>query len=161
MKYLLFAFVILLASCKTTSYFVVRHAEKAPASSMVKDVPLSEAGKERAIALKERLINENIRYIFSTNYDRTKSTAMPLSEATGIAVEIYNPDDSGFVKSVKLLKGGNVLILGHSNTVDDIVNELCGRTCVTADLTDSDYGDLFIVRKKGKTFFFDRQHFGK
>ncbi len=161
MRYLLFALLVLFASCKTTSYFVVRHAEKAPATSMVTDVPLSEAGKERAMALKERLINEHVRYIYSTNYDRTRSTAMPLSDATGIPVEIYNPDDTGFVTNIKMLRGGNVLIVGHSNTVDNIVNELCGRTCVTADLTDIDYGDLFIVKKKGKRCSFERQHFGK
>jgi hypothetical protein len=53
-----------------------------------------------------------------------------------------------------------MLIVGHSNTVDDIVNQLIGRTIIQGDLPETQYGDLFIVKKKGKKFIFKQQHFG-
>ena len=160
-KLALFIAVIFLCSCRTTTYFVVRHAEKETANTMVNDVPLSEAGKQRALALKDLLKNEKIKHIYSTNYIRTKSTAAPLSEATGVAEEIYDPRDTNFVTALKIKQDGNVLIVGHSNTVDDIVNKLTGTTAVAGDLADSEYGDLFIVKKRGNKYFFQRKHFGE
>ena len=43
-----------------------------------------------------------------------------------------------------------MLIVGHSNTVDDVVNKLCGEIKVPADLPDSEYDNLYLVIKKGK-----------
>jgi len=156
---------LVLVSCKTTSYYIVRHAEKEtstamPASTMTTDVPLSEAGKQRAQALKELLVKENIKYVFSTNYIRTKSTAQPLVDIIKVPIETYDPKDPQFVSKLKALNG-NALIVGHSNTVDDLVNELTGNKEIPADLQDSEYGDLFVVKKKGKRITFERRHFGQ
>jgi hypothetical protein len=45
--------------------------------------------------------------------------------------------------------------------VDDIVNNLVGQTKISGDLPDSQYGDLFVVERKGKKYSFDKKHFGK
>lgn len=154
---------ILLVSCKTTTYFVVRHAEKAEAT-MSGDVPLSEAGKLRAEALKETLKKKGVGTIYSTNYLRTKSTAQPLADAVGTTIQTYDPGDSTFIPRIKKLgkkdNEGNVLIIGHSNTVDDIVNRLVGERIVEGDLPDSQYGDLYVVKQKGKKFSLQHKHFG-
>lgn len=147
-------------SCSST-YYIVRHAEKeAPANVMTSDVPLSAAGKERAEALREALVGKNIRQIYSTNYVRTRGTAQPLSAATGVAIETYNPGDSSFMVRLKGVRKGNTLVVGHSNTVDDLVNGLTGRKLLQ-DLPDTQYGDLFVVRKRGKNYQFEVKHFGK
>ncbi|HWI90583.1 MAG TPA: phosphoglycerate mutase family protein [Flavisolibacter sp.] len=164
-KSILFIAALFLISCKATIYYVVRHAEKATATtmantSMTSDVPLSEAGKQRAEALKTMLQKENVRHIFSTNYIRTKTTAQPLAEAINVPVEIYDPKDSAFMTKLKSLNG-NILIVGHSNTVDDLVNELSGKKEISGDLPDSEYGDLFIVKKKGSKVSFEKKHFGQ
>ena len=66
---------LLLTACGHT-YYVVRHAEKATQeANMSSDVPLSEAGQQRAVALKEALDNKKIAYVFSTNTIRTTTTA--------------------------------------------------------------------------------------
>lgn len=127
---------------------------------MTSDVPLSEIGKQRAEALKNSLQGQGIKYIFSTNYIRTKSTAQPLADAINIPVEIYDPKDSGFINKLKSLPG-NALIVGHSNTVDDLVNELAGKKEINGDLPDSEYGDLFIVKRKGNKLTFEKKHFGQ
>jgi broad specificity phosphatase PhoE len=160
----IFIAVLFLLSCKTTTYYIVRHAEKETSTTMLNttmtsDVPLSDAGKQRAVALKELLQKENIKHIYSTNFIRTKSTAQPLADVIHVPIEIYDPKDSSFVSKLKSLDG-NVLIVGHSNTIDDLVNELSGKKEINGDLPDSEYGDLFVVKKKGNKITFEKKHFG-
>jgi 2,3-bisphosphoglycerate-dependent phosphoglycerate mutase len=123
-------------------------------------VPLSESGTKRAEALAEMLKNERIKNIFSTDYIRTKSTAKPLADAINVPIQVYDPKDPQIISRLKSLKG-NALIVGHSNTVDDLVNGLMGRKEINGDLPDSAYGDLFLVKMKGRKMFFEKQHFGK
>ena len=151
---------IFLLSCKSTTFFIVRHAEKEAATTMTSDVPLSEAGKQRAIALKDLLQNEKIRHIYSTNYIRTKATAQPLAETLGLTIQTYDPRDTSFMSKVRNVSNSNVLIVGHSNTVDDLVNKMTGETHVPGDLPDSQYGDLYVIKKKGGKYMFERRHFG-
>lgn len=161
-KSIFFIAALFLLSCKTTTYYIVRHAEKAASSNttMSNDVPLSDQGKQRAEALKEILQKENIKHIFSTNYIRTKSTAQPLADAIHVAIEIYDPKDTTFISRLKSLSG-NILVVGHSNTVDDLVNGISGKKEIAGDLPDSEYGDLFIVKKKGNKISFEKKHFGQ
>ena len=161
--FLLFSAVSLaLLSCSHTVY-VVRHAEKISSTDsagkmMANDPPLSEAGKVRALVLKDELKNKHIRHIYSTSTIRTRTTAEPLSQATKIKVELYSNVDS-LVNVVQSMKG-NVLIVGHSNTVDDIVNKLCKQTKIAADLGDKEYDNLFVVRISGKKRTFSRHKYG-
>jgi broad specificity phosphatase PhoE len=152
--------IVLFVSCSTTNYYIVRHAEKeTQKSNMSSDVPLSSTGKERAEALKNVLQNQKIKNIFSTNTIRTKTTAKPTSDATGVDIDPYDPRDTGFVARLKTIQTGNSLIVGHSNTVDDIVNKLTGQNLLQ-DLPDSQYGDLFIVKKKRNKYSFSKARFG-
>ena len=148
---LLLSACIWLTACSHT-YYVVRHAEKAaPGAQMSSDVPLSEAGNARAIALRERLKDKSIKSIYSTNTIRTRSTAEPLSKELNVPIQLYGPlPDSGFYSKIKSQRH-NTLIVGHSNTVDDIVNGLTGKKTISADLNESVYDRLFVVRTK--TFF--------
>ena len=151
-------------SCATTTnWYIVRHAEKEAGTTMTtttvktSDVPLSEQGAKRAEELKNQLQNKKIKYIYSTNTIRTISTAEPLSKAIGVPVQTYSTVDSSFMQTLKNTKG-NVLVVGHSNTVDDIVNSLLGKK-VLNDLHDTQYGDLFIVKKKGKSLDYEARRF--
>ena len=149
-------------SCSRTVY-VVRHAEKVTSSDsigkmMANDPPLSEAGKVRALVLKNELADKHIGHIYSTNTIRTRSTAEPLSQAIKINVELYGNIDS-LISAIRSGKG-NVLVVGHSNTVDDIVNRLCGQVKIASDLKDGEYDNLFIVKIKGRKIIFDKRKYG-
>src|SRR5438309_8528340 len=127
MNKLICSFLLLvLVSCRSTTYYIVRHAEKETTNTMTSDVPLSSAGRERAEALKNELKNKNIRYIFSTNYNRTLSTAEPLRSELGLTIQLYDIKDTldRFIDMLRKINGGNVLIIGHSNTVNKIANKL-------------------------------------
>jgi 2,3-bisphosphoglycerate-dependent phosphoglycerate mutase len=153
--------LVLFTSCKTTTYFIVRHAEKEAASGtmMSSDVPLSAAGKARAETLPAAIGSKADR-IFSTNFLRTRSTAQPLATRTGKSIELYDPRDTSFMQRLKSLSEKNILIVGHSNTVDDLVNGLLSRKELS-DLPETQYGDLFIIKKKNGTYSFSRSRFGE
>ena len=152
---------LVLASCSTVNYYIVRHAEKAtPGAGMSSDVPLSPAGEQRAIALKESLATKKIGQIFSTNTIRTRSTVKPAADFWGLTISIYGPvPDSAFISQLRSSKK-NTLITGHSNTVDDIVNKLCGSVQITGDLRDTEYDNLFVVTKKRGKYIFSRKKYG-
>jgi len=167
-RIILYLGLIIFSSCGSVKYYIVRHAEKETASpgttmSTPNDPPLSAAGRARAIELREALKGKGIVYIFSTNTIRTISTAQPLNELRGATkIEIYNTRDSldQFIQKLKEIKKGNSLIIGHSNTVDDIVNKLCGEIKIPKDLPDSEYDNLYIVTKKGKRMKFENKTYG-
>lgn len=168
MKILLLCISVFLFSCSNTIY-IVRHAEKAPVEAgasqmMASDPPLSEAGKVRAIALRDKLKGDNIRYIYSTNTKRTIATAQPLNELRGnTRIEIYSSkkdSTDAFIERLKAIRKGNVLVVGHSNTIDDLANKLCGTTVVPGDLDDSAYDNLYIIKRKGKSYKFSNEKYG-
>lgn len=162
-KCFLFFFAFYLLICTTScSYkvYVVRHAEKstAPANNPL----LSDVGSERAIELKESLKQKHIKKIYSTNTTRTLSTAAPLGQVMNVKTEIYpSTPDSVFMKTLKS-NATNQLVVGHSNTVDDIVNMLAGRKVIAADLSDAEYDNLYVLTLpksgRGKVRFTNKKY---
>jgi broad specificity phosphatase PhoE len=152
----LFAIIILLicVSCGHTIY-VVRHAEKETAPPNTNgDVALTAKGKERAEEIKKILEKKKIAAVYSTNTIRTKSTAQPTADYFGLPIQIYGPrPDSAFIKMVRTSKK-NTLIVAHSNTIDDVVNGLCGEKKVAGDLPDDEFNKLYILKVKGKKIHF-------
>lgn len=168
MRLILFGAALLFASC-SNSIYVVRHAEKETGIDPVTmktfgDPPLSLAGQERALKLKEILGSKNIKHIYSTNTLRTISTAKPLKELQlNMPIIIYSnkPDSFAlFIQEIKGIKKGDVLVVGHSNTVDDIVNKICGQTVVPGDLKDYEYDNLFVLKRKGNSYKFKNEKYG-
>ncbi|MEI9810434.1 MAG: histidine phosphatase family protein [Bacteroidota bacterium] len=104
---------------------------------------------------------KKIAYVYSTNTIRTKSTAQPTADYFSLSIETYNPrPDSAFISLLKTKKK-NTLVVGHSNTIDDIVNKLCGETKVAGDLPETEFDNLFIVKKKGNKMIFRQKKYGK
>jgi len=169
MRFLLLVISVSLFSCSTTIY-VVRHAEKETGIDPTTmktfgDPPLTFQGQQRALALKQLLSGKNIKHIYSTNTLRTTSTAKPLKELfLKVPLLIYSskPDSmNAFVEKLKAIKKGNILVVGHSNTVDDIANKIAGKTVVAGDLKDSEYDNLFILKLKGSSYNFKQDKYGR
>lgn len=153
-RFICFAALLFFVSCKTTTYYVARHGEKegGGAMTMSADPPLSAEGQKQAIDLKNLLTNKNIKAVYSTNYARTMATAEPTRLLYGVTLKTYDPrKNDQLIQELKNISDGNVLVVGHSNTVDDIVNGLMGIS-EFSDLPDTEYGSLFIVKKKGNKF---------
>ena len=167
MRYLIYGLLIFFASCSTQRYYVVRHAEKEvvtkdSAMFSASNPPLSNAGQVRAFVLRDELKKKHIGTIYSTNFHRTMNTAKPLSMEIEVPIQVYSPSKDSldvFIARVKAINKKSVLVVGHSNTIDDIVNKLTGEKNVPGDLNESIYDNLYIItRKKGKFEFSQRKY---
>lgn len=128
------------------------------------DPPLSPEGEERALQLKQVLGSRDIRHIYSTNTLRTLSTARPLKETyLGMPIQLYSskPDSlAAFLAMIRQVRKGNILIVGHSNTIDDIANQLAGQTVVPGDLKDNEYDNLYRLKRKKGGYRFENLKYG-
>jgi broad specificity phosphatase PhoE len=136
----LFLFVCLLPAC-TTQYYLVRHAEKQDNSS---NALLSAAGLARANILRDSLLNKGIDIVFASTFSRTQQTAQPLATAMGLPLNLYRPDTTaGLIAKLKNMSGRNVLVVGHSNNIPEIVQALSGES---VSIAENDFDNLFIVK---------------
>jgi len=135
---------------KTIKIWVVRHAEKDVSDPKDKDPDLSPQGKERAEALAKYLKGEKIDSIFSTNYKRTRLTGYPTADKIGLSIYTYDPSAQKELAKglIKNAEGKKILIIGHSNTVQEILVAF-GATKPVKDLTDDDYDYIFTLTIKG------------
>jgi len=132
-----------------STVFLVRHAERADASPGTKptagsDPDLSEAGHARAASLALALKDAGITAIYVTKYKRTHQTAAPLAKASGVTPTIIKGDDAATLVAALKTAKGNVLVVGHSNTVPAVVKELGVSTPIT--IGDDEFDNLFVVR---------------
>jgi broad specificity phosphatase PhoE len=124
--------------------YVVRHAEKVVSADAPKDPPLTAQGAQRAAALAREIDVTSLVAVYATPFVRTRSTAAPSAEAAGLSVTECPPDDTaGLVAKIRSVEKGNVLVVGHSNTVPEILEALGAAEAVV--LGDGDFGDLFVV----------------
>ena len=138
---------IALFSCSSAKIFFVRHAEK---SVVVKiDPPLTPEGEKRAIDLAKTLKGKNIKHIYSTQTTRAVSTAKPLSEALSIPIDLYTHDTMPKFLYRVLESGENALVVGHSNTVLKMIEELDLRP-TKKEIPDTEYDNLFVVYLRNK-----------
>ena len=128
------------------SVFLVRHAERADAgmpAGTVADPDLSDSGRARAEALSNMLKDAGITAIYITEFKRTRQTADPLARRLGLEpIIISSKDTNGLVERVKQATG-NVLVVGHSNTVPAIAKALGANETISID--DAEFDNLLIV----------------
>lgn len=145
--------LLLLAGCAsvatpasaTTTFVVVRHAEKADDGS--RDPPLSAAGQARAQALAQRLAGSGLVAVYATPFRRTQQTAQAVATSAGLPVTTYAADvaPSEFAATLRAHhQHGAVLVVGHSNTVPGIVASLC--SCRIAVLDEHAYDGIYTIR---------------
>lgn len=149
---------MMLSSSCTTTYYIVRHAEKA---DKTRDTALSDEGHARAAALRDTLMNQNIKKVFVTNYLRTQQTAAPLATELGITpTEVFANQTPQLVQQLKAIKGRNVLVVGHSNTVPVIIDELM-ENAQNVRIAEKDFDDLFKIKiTKNKVKEFTQLNYG-
>ena len=121
--------------------FLVRHAEKTADKT---DPALTEAGKARAVALADRLMDEGITDIHSSNTKRTRDTAAPLAKRLDIKVQLYDPRDLPAMAAKLKTASGRHLVVGHSNTTPQLT-ELLGGDGGTPIVEATEYDRLYIV----------------
>ena len=135
------------AQSTPTVVIIVRHAEKG--TTPANDPPLSEAGMLRAKALAAALTAANVQAVITTQLVRTRETARPTAEAHGLTMETVQvggaaPEHANAVAdAVRQHVGQTVLVVGHSNTVTQIIAALGGPKM--PDLCDSQYSNIYTL----------------
>ncbi|QDX24904.1 histidine phosphatase family protein [Sphingomonas suaedae] len=129
-----------LAGTAPQTIHVVRHFDT-PAGE--KDPDLLPQGVARAEALGRWFRGKRLCAILVSDYKRTRQTAAPLAAGRSIAVQTYDPRDTPGVVARARASACPVLIVGHSNTVPDIVAQLGGTR--PADLAHEDFGDIWTI----------------
>ena len=161
-NYILLLFIVLI-SCSskikkeeikpsTTTYFLIRHAEKDRSDASNKNPNLNSEGLLRAEKWAKYFEEIQLDAVYSTDYNRTMQTSKPTAESKKLEIINYNPRnmyDSIFKKETE---GKTVLVVGHSNTTPAFVNKIIGQKKYS-DIDDNDNSSLYIVtvNKKGVT----------
>lgn len=133
-----------------TIFYCVRHAEKRKDQG---DNPsLTPEGEARAKQLGIILTSERLDKVFSTNYKRTVQTAEIVRKHSEKAAPAatYPPDmqDAWLDETLTTSAGKHFLVVGHSNTVPQLLNRLKG-TSEYQNIPDDDHGRFYIAVTKG------------
>ena len=153
-----FLLTLILASCatagpraaepergETTAVVVVRHAERAEDGTA--DPPLSAAGVERAQRLARSLSAAGVATALTTQYRRTRQTA----EALNVPVEVRpvtGANQGSYAREIAAeitarYAGRTVVVVGHSNTVPELVAALGGGSI--PPMAEDEYGRMYLL----------------
>ncbi|MBT7275744.1 MAG: histidine phosphatase family protein [Woeseiaceae bacterium] len=132
----------------TTTIIFVRHAEK---DLSVKDDPeLTEDGQRRAFELTRQMkdadVVAGIDAIYSTPFKRNVATVEPLSKLLELPINLYDKNDYESVLENILdnHKGKIILVVGHSDTLANLMAEL-GASKSVPTIADNEYDNIYIV----------------
>ena len=120
--------------------YVMRHLHT-PAGAT--DPDLTNEGQRVALALVSWFKRERPAVIYVSGTKRAQQSAAPLARALGVAPTIYNPADTAALITAVSRETRTVLIVGHSNTVPDIIERLGGQR--PAQLVHGDFGDIWLI----------------
>lgn len=151
---LLSSLLLVSTSFAGPTIFFVRHAEKATTGG--DDMDISEAGRVRAESLATLLKDAEISAIYTTEFKRTQQTAAPLAKAVHVEPAVISSKDQPALIAKLRASSGNVLVVGHGNTIPDLIKTLGIGTPI--NIADNDYDNLFMVLLEEKPHML-RLHF--
>ncbi len=154
---LLGMFLVAFGQDKKDSFtiYLVRHAEKVIDINNLKNPPLTQCGEERSESLALFFSNIELDRIYSTDYIRTKNTALPTAESKNLDIEIFEASELEELMTLIMKRGENALIVGHSTTTPMLAGLLIGEEMGAID--ERIYNRIYqviISDKKGKLNIF-------
>lgn len=137
---------LLLPVALEAAIFVVRHAERADPKDDAS--LLSAAGKRRAETLRHVLSAVALKAVYCTEYERTRQTAAPTAKAQGVSPTVLSSEDGkGLAEALgKLKPEEDALVVGHTDTIPDLLKALGVERPVALD--SGDYDNLFLVHPR-------------
>ena len=134
----------------TTTVIFVRHAEKA--EQPADDPGLSPAGERRVAELTRQLADADvvagIDAIYVTRTRRSEDTARPLAQRLGLDLVHYDSRAENYEATVDRIvaenKGKIILVVGHSNTIPELIANL-GASKNVPEIAEFEYDNLYLV----------------
>ncbi len=133
---------------KTTTYYLIRHAEKDRTNPDDDDPNLDEDGIRRAQKWSSIFSEIELDAIYSSDFKRTQQTAKPTADSRNFPVNSYDPHEVYETNFFDITEGLQVLVVGHSNTIPKLANFLLKEERYE-NIPDSIDGRLYIVTKSG------------
>lgn len=124
---------------------LVRHAERTGSGP---DPVLSPAGLARAELLVHMLADAGLTGVFVTQWQRSVQTGTPAATAAGLKPTPYDAGDAADLAATIRASHGNgtVLVVAHSDSVDDIAAAL--GTSGVGELLESQFDRMFIITRR-------------
>ncbi len=136
-------------STTTTTIVLIRHAEKQV--NTISDAPLAPQGELRATRLAQMFGDASsfgrVQNIYVTDTRRTQQTAAALAQRLDLKPEIVEGKSHPAELARRVLRenrGGRAMIVGHSNTVPEIVAALADTSDVPP-IGDEEFDTLYVV----------------
>lgn len=142
------------AQTREVTILLVRHAEKADATSQ--DPELSPAGRERAERLVKKIGKFRPGAFYSTDYKRTRDTLAPLAQKRNKRIQIYDArKPADLIDQILKSTTKRFVVSGHSNTIPGLAN-LIAKKELFKNLDDSEYSVIWLIKlKDGKVRKFE------
>ena len=151
-RIVLAALLALAAGCATSqassppSLYVMRHLHTPEGE---RDPDLTAEGQRVAALVPAWFGRTRIQAIYVSDYRRTRQTAAPIAARFGLTPIVYDPRDTPALVARVRAGPQPALIVGHSNTVPDIVAQLGGTR--PGPLVHEDFGDIWRIGPDGAT----------
>jgi broad specificity phosphatase PhoE len=136
-------------SATTTTVVVIRHADKGP--NAIADAPLSPPGEQRAVRLAQMFGDGEkfgrVTKVYVTNTRRAQQTVAELVQRLGVKAEVVDAKSSAAQLARRVLRenrGGLALVVGHSNTVPEIVGAMADVKDVPP-IGDEEFDTMYVV----------------
>ena len=136
-------------SATTTTVVLVRHAEKQLGA--IDDAPLTPQGELRAARLAQMFGDANafgrVQQIYVSDTRRSQQTAAGLAQRLNLKPVVVEGKSSSSELARRVLRenrGGLAIIVGHSNTVPQLVAALSDADDVPA-IEDQEFDTMYVV----------------
>jgi broad specificity phosphatase PhoE len=125
---------------RPTTLLILRHADRDAGVDA-----LNAAGVARAQELAHVAEKSGIVAIYRSNTNRARDTAAPLATALAMTPVVYSANDASALVAEIFAdhRGEKVLVVGHSNTVPDIIQGAGGPSL--PDIDDREFDNLFVL----------------
>lgn len=144
-RLLVITILLVLAACVRAApappdIYVMRHLDTPKGAT---DPDLTQDGQRAAEALVDWFKRGRPGVIYVSRPKRSQQTAAPLARRLGLTPVIYDPADTPALIAAVTKETRTILIVGHSNTVPDIIERLGGQR--PAPLVHEDFGDIWKI----------------
>lgn len=126
-----------------TTVILLRHADRNVPDPDDPDPHLNQAGKKRAQVLPHVIGKSGVKAVYTSSYIRTQETARPFLDANP-GLPAMQMDEASEIKDDILSNraGQTVLVVGHSDSVPDLINQLGGGI---VEIKEKEYDNLFVL----------------
>jgi broad specificity phosphatase PhoE len=132
------------AGASGVTIILVRHAERVSNNG---DLPLSDAGRERAALLARMLGQTGISHVFTSEMVRTRETAAPLATQLALTPVIVPVAQGDLLVSQlgQLPAGAVALVVNHGGTIPGIIQKLGAPAPAT--IAEDQFDRVFVVTR--------------